>query len=187
NLRDDVPALFRRIENASPIRKAAFGVAHLPNVSGRDLDRPHIGDRLRNFLSVGADVLHRSAAHSAGDAAHALDACAILLDGEGHELVPIFAGPGVEQPFAIALSSADSGDADLQYESGPAGIGHYKIAAPAEHEQWQRMTAGMLQRLQHFALISGFNEKTRRASDLKGGVRRKREMFADFQSQMRLP
>ena len=84
---DETPA-FGGIEDAGAIRKCAgFAAefAHLPVLEVEYFDGL---DRLRDFLSVGAHVLHRCAADTAWNAAQALDPGAPGSDRMGDEAIP---------------------------------------------------------------------------------------------------
>ena len=68
----------------------------------RDLQRLqieslHLANRLRDFLSICADILHWRATNRARDSAQALQACAVCVDGARHQSVPIHARTGGEK------------------------------------------------------------------------------------------
>ncbi len=62
--------------------------------------------RLGDFLPVGTDVLYGRAADTAGNAAQAFDASAMRHHRVGDELIPGFAGAGVEENFAVFIVAA---------------------------------------------------------------------------------
>ena len=139
---NDEPSALGRIENAGAVGEAAGFVAKFANLAVFSIENFDRLDGLGNFLSVGADVLYRRAAHAAGDAAQALDACAVRHDGVGDEAVPGFSGAHVEKNFAFVIVTGalvDAGDCDLQDQPGPAGIGHDQIAAAAQNKERQTL------------------------------------------------
>ncbi len=76
------------------------------------------------------------AADAAGNAAQALDACAILGDRLGDKVVPIDARAHAEK-HAIAggvlyFWGRYTADGNLQHQSGPTGISDDEVASSAE-------------------------------------------------------
>ena len=108
---NDEPSALGRIEDACAVGEAAGFVAKFANLavfSVEDLDRL---DGLRNFLPVGADVLHRRAADAARNAAQALDARAVRHHGVRNEAVPGFSCACVEKNAAFVIVTGTLVDA----------------------------------------------------------------------------
>src|SRR5579872_1153839 len=74
NPQNDVAPALAGVEDAGAISEAAGGVAKLAELAILEIQDLHVIDGFRNFLPVGADILHGSAAGAARDSAEALDA-----------------------------------------------------------------------------------------------------------------
>ena len=69
-----------------------------------------------------------------GNAAQAFDAGAAGHHGSRNKLIPGLARAYVENNIAVFIVRAplvDAWNRNFQHQSGPAGIGHYQIAAAA--------------------------------------------------------
>src|SRR5690606_4398315 len=86
----DIAAAFDEVENASAIGEPARRIIEFDDLVGDAVKTPDGKDRLRNVLSVSADVLHRSSADRTGNSAQAFDAGEVTPDTFGDESVPIF-------------------------------------------------------------------------------------------------
>ena len=98
---NDEPSALAGVEDARTIGEAAGLATQFANLiifEIEDLDRL---DRLGNLLPIGADVLHRRAAHAARDPAQALDAGAVGQDGVRDEAIPGFACADIEQNLVL--------------------------------------------------------------------------------------
>jgi hypothetical protein len=78
-----------------------------------EVKRKHGLNALRNFLSVSADILHRSASNAPRNAAQAFNASAIVGDNECYEFIPVFASACFEHNFIMPVPVIDSSDANL--------------------------------------------------------------------------
>src|SRR5690349_10011636 len=88
---DDVAAAL-----AGAVGEAAGRIAKLAPMAILQVNGLHAFDDLRDFLAIGAHILHRRPAHAAGNAAEALDAGAVAGYGASHKPVPLLAGSDVE-------------------------------------------------------------------------------------------
>ena len=73
-------------------------------------------------MSIGADVLYRSAADGPRNAAQALKSRAILVNGMRDERVPIFACADIEYPVAARGFRFDPANLNLEHEAGKSTI-----------------------------------------------------------------
>src|SRR5690348_1648328 len=74
---NDVAAALAGVEDAGAVGEAAGRIAKLAQMAILQVNGLHAFDGLRNFLTVGAHILHRRPAHAARNAAEALDAGAV--------------------------------------------------------------------------------------------------------------
>lgn len=176
---DETPAL-AGVEYAGAVAElAGFSTefAHLIILQVENLNR---SDRVGDFLSVGADVLHRRATHAARNAAEALDAGAVCAHGVRDKLVPRFAGADLEKNFAgfiVVVASVDTLNRDFEYQTGPTSVRNDEITAAAENEKKQVARACQGNGFLHLTDTLGFDEILRRASDFDGGEGRERNVF----------
>src|SRR5271170_6881292 len=175
---DDVAAAFGGVEDAAAVGEAAIHRRQILKLKRGEIEDADRGDGFGDFLSVGPDVLDRSAAHGAGDSGKTLDAGVILLDGMGDEGIPVFSGSDAE---GIG-SPLDALEHDVQDESGKARVGDKEIAASTEREKRQGARASEVDGFEDFVFGRGLGEPARRASDFEGGVGGERDVFAELQT-----
>ena len=99
---DESPTL-GSVENAAAVGEAAGFAAEFANLPIFQVQYKRRFNRVGNFLSVSADVLHRSSAYASGNAAQALDSRALAPHRVRDEPVPRFAGTGVEENLAFVV------------------------------------------------------------------------------------
>src|SRR5262252_4493164 len=90
-MQDDVAAALGRIENAFPITETAGLGTEFPHFEISLIEHLNFSDGVRNFLPIGADILHRSSANAAGNSAQAFHAGAVARYRPRHETIPFFA------------------------------------------------------------------------------------------------
>src|SRR5262249_44013250 len=134
HLKHDMFSALACVEDAGAIGEATGGVVEVHNLSRLELQHAHPDDGLRYFLSVGANILHRSSAYCPRNSAQTFDSGIVHVDGQRHAGVPVLAGCCLQHTVVLHL---DIGKTDLQYQSGEAGVGDDEIAASAQHKQRQ--------------------------------------------------
>src|SRR6185437_8655755 len=113
---NDVTPALAGVEDAGAVGEAAGRIAKLVQMAILQVNGLHAFDGPRNFLAVGAHILHRRPAHAAGNAAEALDAGAVAGYGASHKPVPLLAGSDVENEFVAFLALFQTADANAQHQ-----------------------------------------------------------------------
>ncbi len=92
-------------------------------------------EEIGELRAISADILDRGGADRAGNAGEVFQPRNALRDGPGHEIVPVFAGPGGHDGFALRpvhdLPAADP----HQRDDGLEPLTQHHIAAAAENAQ----------------------------------------------------
>jgi len=163
---NDEASALSGIEDARTVTEPAGFVAQVAQLAVLQVEDVHRFDGLCDFLSVGADILYRRAADTAGNAAEALHAGAACADGVPDEAVPGFARADVEENSALVRLARlsplfDPEDCDLQHQPGPARVCDQEVAATAQHKDGQVLRARKDDGLLDLAGGVGFDEKTR--------------------------
>src|ERR1035438_5255990 len=179
-LQNDVTVAVRSIEDAGAVSKTALCIREGPNFESLQVENSYLANGLGDLLAIGADILHRRAAHRAGNTAQALQPGAVGIYGLRHQRVPIHARTGGENHvFKRWRETRRAGDRDLEHQAGEAFIGDDEVAATAQHEQWQPMRAGKLYRFDHLGFTVGFCEMARRSTHAERGEGSQSNLFAN--------
>ena len=87
------------------IAESKIGGCEVARCFGVSIPDFHRFDRSGDFLPVGTDVLHHGSADCAGNAGQSLDALEPELYGEGHEIIPIGTGLGIDSTVRSSPST----------------------------------------------------------------------------------
>ena len=124
------------------MRSRCFGVS-IPDF--------HRFDRSGDFLPVGTDVLHHGSADCAGNAGQSLDALEPELYGEGHEIIPIGTGLGIDMHGAILalyrcslVRHSDEASGVSNHHAVKRLIGNKQVGAATDDDQGQAFGIGFL-------------------------------------------
>lgn len=79
----------------------------------------------------------------------------------------------------LAGTLLDSGDGNLQDNTGPSGIGHDKVAAASQNKEREIFRSREGNPFAHFFRRLGFDQEPCRPSDAEGGQRRERNVFLE--------
>src|SRR5579871_5766842 len=134
--KDNVAVPLCAVKNASAISKAAFGLVQFNDLAGGNLQHADVNDSVRYLLPISSNVLHRSAADSAGNPAQALDSRIFFTYGMADKLIPVFSCADAEKTVCGFLQSLDGNPED---QARPAFVGNDQVASAAEHKQRQFM------------------------------------------------
>ena len=111
----------------------------------------HRFDRSGDFLPVGANVLHHGSADCAGNAGQSLDALEPELYGEGHEIIPIGTGLGIDMHGAILalyrcslVRHSDEASGVSNHHAVERLIGNKQVGAATDDDQRQAFGIGIL-------------------------------------------
>jgi hypothetical protein len=115
------------------VESASFGT-EFSNLSVYEIEDLNGLDGFGNFLAVSSYILNGGPTHAPWNAAQTLDSRAISGDGAGHESVPLFAGPYIEERFAIFRALLDSPNRKFQDQARPARVRDHKVAAAPQHK-----------------------------------------------------
>jgi len=181
NSKHDVSALLRGVEDAAAIGKTAIVIAQFKDLSSLDFQDAHAGDGFRYLLPVSADILDRSAAYCAGDAAEAFNPCVAFSHSVIYERIPIVAGAHMKDIVSGFCLLRNSANRDLQNQSWPALVGDDEIAASTQDEERALPFSSVGQGCSDFIVSCGLDKIAGRASYLKGGQRSQRNVFLDQQ------
>src|SRR5713101_486193 len=96
---DDETSPFAGVEDAGAVLESASFGAEFTYLSVYKIEDLNRLDGFGNFLTVSSHILNGGPAHAPRNAAQTLDPRAISGDGAGHEPVPLFAGPHIEERF----------------------------------------------------------------------------------------
>jgi len=176
---DDVASALFLVEDAGTIAEAAHRAGKNDNAVLLRVEHLYGLDRLRHFLSVGADILDGRSAEAAGDAAQALDAGTVLGDCVGNKCVPIVSRSRDHENGMAGSVAGKASDGDAEDKSGEAGIGNYQVAAAAEDKEGQVTFPGEGHGFLDFIFVTRLGKVACRPADLQGGQRSERDILLD--------
>ena len=137
------------------------------------VENAHRGNRLRDLLPVGADVLDGTAADHAWNPGQALDAAETLVAGNADEVIPVEArGNVVNGEVLRVLDARLACQGDLHNHTRKAVVRDNEIGTSAQREQRNLAKLGEANGLQQLRLGGRAKEETGRAADLERGERR---------------
>src|SRR5215469_11498825 len=122
------------VEEAGAIAESAIGCGQISESVFPEIEHFEGQDGFRDFLPVGAYILHRRSAYAAGNPAQALDAATALRHRVGDETVPIDPGTDLKNQLIVARTFVDSTDAHRDHQSLPSAVRDDEVAPAAEHE-----------------------------------------------------
>ena len=119
-------------------------------------------------MPVGADVLDRSPANVARNPRQALQAGISAIYCIEDNVVPVLACTGGDQnSVTLAALTCSYGHTDPHDNPVESFVADQKIASAAKNEKRKIAFTGELRCLRDLSLGAGFNEETRRPTDLK--------------------
>ena len=162
-------------DEAMLVPEAAGAVAEPALVRGEDrgrervaVDHADVGNRGRDLLPVGADVLDRRAADQTGNAGQALEAGAVGRHCLRHEGVPRLPGAGGEYVAVRLAFHVYAADVHVDDQTGEPLVGNHHVAAAAQHVHRLPALPRPPQCLDEVLLAAGMAEPARRAADSQG-------------------
>src|SRR5262249_13769400 len=117
------------VENALSIAETASLGAQLPHLEIPLIEHLNFSDGVRDFLPIGADILHRSSADAAGNAAQAFDAGAVAGYRARYESVPFLARTYSKQHGIFVDLLFDACNRHPQDKARKSRIGNNQVAA----------------------------------------------------------
>jgi hypothetical protein len=107
-------------------------VRHLLHPPGQPVIDLHRGDRVRDVLAVGVDVLDRRGAGPARDPGQALDAGQALRHAPGHQVIPVLPGRRRQQGRVAVGGELYSPGVGQHDQAGKSLVADYQVAAAAQ-------------------------------------------------------
>ena len=157
----------RALESRVAVGELAFGGGERADRGGVAVPDPHPRDRLRDVLSVGADVLHGRRADEPGDAGQRLDARPAAVDRVGDDVVPHLTGGDAHGRAGAVVGGfdVDAARGDPHDRALEAGVGDEQVGAAGEHEQRLARLVGRPHGLHDLVGVGGGDEPARGTPD----------------------
>ena len=165
------------VEDTGSVVEPAVRVIELAALERCHLDRVHRLDRLRHFLPIRSDVLHRRTTNAARNPAQTLDPHAMMRDGRCDEPVPIFSRACVEVRDLVPMPVIEPADRHLQHQPRPSRVEHHQIASASQYKQWQCSFSRKFQCLAYIVLIPCLDEIPRRPTYAQSSERPQQHIF----------
>ena len=160
------------LEEAVAVGKATLGRQEGDDLSVFAVESAHLRDGLGDLLPVGANVLDRSRADEARDAAQALDASKPALHRLLHPAVPGLARGDGDQAGRARVFEAHASLGHGEHEAVDARVGDHEVTAAAEDVKRYAVLARECDGLGDAALVRRDHQLPRRAAHAQGGPRR---------------
>jgi hypothetical protein len=174
-----VPSALSGVENARAVTESAGLGAQVMELSISHIEGEYRIHTLGDLLPVGPHILHRRAAHAAGNAAEALDPGTIARHRPRHESVPWFSRSHFESRLPILTALFNPAHRHLEREAWPAGIRDHQIAASSQHKEGKSTAPRECDARLHLGDGRRLQKKSRRTADLEGCQRRQSHIFLD--------
>ena len=142
--RGDQPLPRLALEHAVAVAERTVVRTEAAAGAGVEIDRVERVETIDDLQPVGADVLDRRRAHRARDQRQVLQPRPALGQRPAHEVVPVLAGAGLDDPgLGLGAQQASAGQVDLEHDAGEVA-GEHHVAAAAEHQARRARPVGLI-------------------------------------------